>query len=92
MGFLDTFIPPGDRRAAMLLYGLVFAISFNGYDSGIMTTILHDEQFIKYYKVDDKRTGVIAVIPWASQGLAQLFVGGTLAGLIGRLWLLRVAM
>jgi hypothetical protein len=92
MGVLDTFIPPGDRRAALLLYGLVFAISFNGYDSGIMTTILSDEQFIKYYNVDKTRTGVIAVIPWASQGIAQLYVGGTLAGLIGRLWLLRVAM
>jgi hypothetical protein len=92
MGFLDTFIPPGDRRAALLLYGLVFAISFNGYDSGIMTVILDDAQFKEYYHVDATRTGVIAVIPWATQGLAQLYVGGTLAGWIGRLWLLRIAM
>jgi hypothetical protein len=92
MGLVDKFIPPGDRRAAWLLYGLVFAISFNGYDSGIMTVILADEQFIEYYHVDSTRSGVIAVIPWASQGLAQLYVGGTLASLMGRLWLLRCAM
>jgi hypothetical protein len=92
MRLLDRFIPPGDRRAALLLYGLVFAISFNGYDAGIMTVILADKQFIEYYHADSNRTGVIAVIPWASNGLAQLFVGGTLASLIGRLWLLRIAM
>jgi hypothetical protein len=92
MGLFDKFIPPGDRRAALLLYGLVFAISFNGYDSGIMTVILEDEQFNKYYNVDSTKRGVIAVIPWASQGIAQLYVGGTLASLIGRLWLLRIAM
>ena len=40
MRVLDRFIAPGDRRAALLLYGLVFAISFNGYDAGIMTVIL----------------------------------------------------
>jgi hypothetical protein len=48
MGIIDKFIPPGDRRAALLLYGLIVAISFNGYDSGIMTVILADEQFTKY--------------------------------------------
>ncbi|KAF2431494.1 MFS sugar transporter-like protein [Tothia fuscella] len=92
MAIIDNFIPPGDRRAALLLYGLIFAISFNGYDSGIMTVILADKQFIKYYNVDSTRSGTIAVIPWASQGIAQLFVGGTLASLMGRLWLLRAAI
>lgn len=108
MGIIDKFIPPGDRRAALLLYGLIFATSFNGYDSGIMTVILADDQFIEYCgfeddiyrtikltfvdRVDSTRSGVIAVIPWASQGIAQLVVGGTLASLMGRLWLLRSAI
>ena len=92
MWLTETFLPPGDRRAALLLYGLVFATCFNGYDAGIMTVILGDSQFKEYYHVDSNRTGVIAVIPWATQGLAQLYVGGTLASLMGRLWLLRASM
>lgn len=57
-----------------------------------MTVILADEQFIEYYHVDADRTGTIAVVPWATTGLAQLFVGGTLASLVGRLWALRISI
>jgi len=92
MAILDRFIPPGDQRAALLLYGMVFATCFNGYDAGIMTAILGDEQFTSYYHADSTRIGTIAVIPWAGSGFAQLFVGGTLSNLIGRLWTLRVSM
>ena len=92
MGSLDNFLPPDDRRAALLLYGLVIAICFSGYDAGIMTVILADDQFREYYHVDAARTGVIAVIPWATNGLSQLFVAGTLASWIGRLWTIRVSM
>lgn len=73
-----------------------------------MTVILADKQFIKYYNVNPNRQGVIATIPWAStgkcsrperdscaeldQGIAQLFLGGTLANWIGRLWTLRLSI
>lgn len=76
----------------MLLYGMVLATCFNGYDAGIMTVILADEQFVEYYSVTDQRSGVIATIPWAATGLAQLFVGGTLAAWVGRLWALRLSI
>lgn len=92
MGFLSRFLPPEDRRAALMLYGMVWSTCFNGYDAGIMTVILADKQFIQYYGVDANKSGVIATIPWASTGLAQLFVGGTLASLVGRLWALRISM
>jgi hypothetical protein len=92
MGFLAKFLPPEDRRAALMLYGMVFATCFNGFDAGIMTVILADKQFIDYYGVDANKRGVIATIPWATTGLAQLFVGGTLANLVGRLWALRISM
>ncbi|KAJ4993601.1 Sugar transporter STL1-like protein 8 [Stagonosporopsis vannaccii] len=92
MGLLEKFLPKNDRYAALLLYGMVLATCFNGYDAGIMTVILADEQFIEYYHVDADRTGTIAVVPWATTGLAQLFVGGTLASLVGRLWALRIAI
>lgn len=92
MGWASRFLPPEDRRAALMLYGMVWATCFNGYDAGIMTVILADKQFIEYYDVDANKSGVIATIPWASTGLAQLFVGGTLASLVGRLWALRIAM
>lgn len=59
---------------------------------GIMTVILADPQFKEYYNIDDTKTGTIASIPWAATGLAQLFVGGTLAAWLGRLWALRVAI
>ncbi|KAJ2903332.1 uncharacterized protein MKZ38_010083 [Zalerion maritima] len=91
-GFLTGFLPERDRYAAMLLYGLVLSTCFNGYDAGVMTVILADEQFIEYYNVDSLRSGVIATIPWASTGIAQLFVGGTLASLVGRLWALRISI
>lgn len=68
MGFLQTFLPAEDRHAALMLYGMVFATCFNGYDAGIMTVILADKQFIQYYHVNANRSGVIATIPWASTG------------------------
>ncbi|KAI4593297.1 hypothetical protein KJ359_009828 [Pestalotiopsis sp. 9143b] len=71
---------------------MVFSTCFNGYDAGIMTVILADKQFIQYYNVDASRTGTIAAAPWATTGLAQLFVGGTLANLVGRLWALRISI
>ena len=92
MGFLHKFLPPEDRRAALMLYGMVLSTCFNGFDAGIMTVILADKQFIQYYNVDANKSGVIATIPWASTGLAQLFVGGTLASWLGRLWALRISM
>lgn len=36
MGLLHKFIPPNDRYAALMLYGMVFSTCFNGYDAGIM--------------------------------------------------------
>ncbi|KAJ4152895.1 hypothetical protein LMH87_009415 [Akanthomyces muscarius] len=92
MGLLQRFLPENDRYAALILYGMVFSTCFNGYDAGIMTVILADKQFVDYYNVDDNRSGIIATIPWASTGLAQLFVGGTLANLVGRLWALRISI
>ncbi|TVY48526.1 MFS glucose transporter, partial [Lachnellula occidentalis] len=92
MGLLQKFIPPNDRYAALMLYGMVFSTCFNGYDAGIMTVILADEQFKDYYNIDATRSGVIATIPWAATGLAQLCVGGTLASFVGRLWALRISI
>ncbi|TVY92715.1 MFS glucose transporter [Lachnellula willkommii] len=92
MGLLHKFIPPHDRYAALMLYGMVFSTCFNGYDAGIMTVILADKQFKAYYDIDATRSGVIATIPWAATGLAQLFVGGTLASFVGRLWALRISI
>lgn len=67
-GLLHRFLPPDDRYAALILYGMVLATCFNGYDAGIMTVILADKQFISYYNVDATKSGVIATIPWASTG------------------------
>lgn len=63
-----------------------------GYDAGIMTVILANKQFISYYNMDANKTGLVATIPWASTGLAQLFLGGTLASYLGRLWALRLSI
>ena len=71
MGIVQKFLPPEDRYAALMLYGMVFATCFNGYDAGIMTVILADKQFIKYYGVGATRSGVIATIPWASTGMCS---------------------
>lgn len=91
---------------------MVLSTCFNGYDAGIMTVILADSQFVKYYSVDANRSGIIASIPWAATGafspvelrwsnsllnsprpgVAQLFIGGTLAGYLGRLWALRISI
>lgn len=72
MGLIDKFIPPNDRYAALMLYGMVFSTCFNGYDAGIMTVILADPQFTAYYDVDSTRRGVIATIPWASTGKSAI--------------------
>lgn len=63
-----------------------------GYDAGIMTVILADEQFTNYYSITPDRQGVVATIPWATTGLAQLFIGGTLASWLGRIWALRISI
>lgn len=57
-----------------------------------MTVILADEHFTEYYSIDADRQGIVATIPWATTGLAQLFVGGTLANYVGRLWALRISI
>ncbi|KXT05799.1 hypothetical protein AC578_1109 [Pseudocercospora eumusae] len=92
MGLLEKFLPKEDRFAALLLYGMVFCTCFNGYDAGIMTVILADPQFTGYYNMTADRQGVVAVIPWATTGLAQIFLGGTLASWLGRLWALRLSI
>ncbi|KAA8568339.1 hypothetical protein EYC84_007375 [Monilinia fructicola] len=92
MGFLQTFLPANDRYAALLLYGMVFSTCFNGYDAGIMTVILADPQFTEYYAVNATKQGVIATIPWATTGFAQLCIGGPLASWVGRLWALRISI
>ena len=108
MGFIETFLPKEDRYAALLLYGMVFCTCFNGecskcvtsdcadivvgYDAGIMTVILADTQFTEYYNIDSNRQGVVATIPWASTGIAQLFAGGMLANWLGRIWTLRLSI
>ncbi|KAJ6029020.1 uncharacterized protein N7446_011639 [Penicillium canescens] len=92
MGLVERFLSKDDRFAAFLLYGMVFSTCFNGYDAGIMTVILADKQFIEYYNIDDNRSGLVATIPWAMTGLAQLCLGGSLAAWLGRLWALRISI
>ncbi|GIZ44115.1 hypothetical protein CKM354_000732400 [Cercospora kikuchii] len=92
MGLLEKFLPKEDRFAALLLYGMIFSTCFNGYDAGIMTVILADEQFTTYYNIDADKQGLVATIPWATTGLAQLFVGGILASWLGRIWALRISI
>ena len=70
MAFLETFLPPGDRHAAWLLYGMVLSLCFNGYDAGIMTVILANDQFIEYYDIDPGKNGLVATIPWATTGIS----------------------
>jgi hypothetical protein len=60
MGFFSDFIPPRDRYAALLLYGMMVPQMFLGYDGGIMAVILADKQFISYYNLDLKQIGVVA--------------------------------
>lgn len=57
-----------------------------------MTVILADDQFTTYYGIDANKQGIVATIPWATTGLAQLFIGGTLAAWLGRLWALRLSI
>ncbi|KAI5367202.1 putative major facilitator, sugar transporter, major facilitator superfamily [Septoria linicola] len=92
MGLMEKFLPKEDRFAALLLYGMIFSTCFNGYDAGIMTVILADKQFTDYYHIDPGRQGLIATIPWATTGLAQLFVDGMLASWLGRIWALRISI
>jgi hypothetical protein len=70
MGILSNFLPPKDRYAALLLYGMMIPQMFHGYDSGIMAVILADKQFISYYNLSHKQLGVVAAIPWASIGMS----------------------
>ena len=42
MGFLETFLPKNDRYAAFLLYGMVLATCFNGYDAGMCVSLPHE--------------------------------------------------
>lgn len=65
---MQKFLPESDRFAALLLYGLVLTTCFNGYDAGIMTVILADDQFNEYYNVNEERRGTIATVPWATTG------------------------
>lgn len=37
MGIIERFLPKEDRYAALMLYGMILAMCFNGYDAGIMT-------------------------------------------------------
>ncbi|TGO88008.1 hypothetical protein BPOR_0190g00130 [Botrytis porri] len=96
MGFLQTFLPANDRYAALLLYGMVFSTCFNGYDAGIMTVILADPQFTKYYAVNATRQGLLLRFLGRQRvehiGFAQLCIGGPLASLVGRLWALRISI
>lgn len=57
-----------------------------------MTVILANDQFNDYYNMTPGRQGVVATIPWATTGLAQLCVGGVLAAWLGRLWALRISI
>ncbi|GAB7354274.1 hypothetical protein MBLNU459_g4802t1 [Dothideomycetes sp. NU459] len=77
MGFLQKFLPPEDRTAALLLY----------HDR-----ILADKQFIAYYNLDANKSGLVATVPWVTTGISQLFLGGTLAAWLGRLWALRTSI
>lgn len=57
-----------------------------------MTVILADEQFNEYYDMNANKQGIVATAPWATTGVAQLFLGGTLAAWVGRLWALRLSI
>jgi hypothetical protein len=57
-----------------------------------MTVILADAQFTEYYHMTPTRQGIVSTAPWATTGLAQLFLGGTIAHLFGRLWALRISI
>jgi hypothetical protein len=68
MGLLEQLLPRNDCHAALLLYGMVLAVCFIGYDAGIcsisknlgialttqgiMTVILAHERTIECYHVD----------------------------------------
>lgn len=45
-----------------------------GYDAGIMTVILADDQFNDYYNMNANRQGLVAIIPWAATALSQVWV------------------
>lgn len=57
-----------------------------------MTVILADDQFNEYYDMNANKQGIVATAPWATTGVAQLFLGGTLAAWVGRLWALRLSI
>jgi hypothetical protein len=93
MGIFQTpFIRREDRRAAILLYGLVFATAFNGYGTAIMSVVLADEQFKEYYHADSVRIGIIAVMAYPGIAVAQVGAASWLAKNIGRLWTIRLGV
>lgn len=57
-----------------------------------MTVILANSEFTQYYNMTPNRQGIVSTAPWATTGLAQLFVGGTLASWLGRVWALRISI
>lgn len=38
------------------------------------------------------RQGIVSTAPWATTALAQIFIGGTMASLLGRLWAIRISI
>ncbi|KAF4549976.1 Sugar (and other) transporter-like protein 69 [Elsinoe fawcettii] len=92
MGWYERMVVPEDRRSVKLLLGTVLATSYNGYDAGVIVAIIADQQFIDYYKIDATRSGLFAIIPWATTALSYLYFGPVLASWLGRLWALRIAI
>ncbi|KAI6840468.1 hypothetical protein KC342_g2875 [Hortaea werneckii] len=92
LGFFKQFLPKEDRHSALMLYGMCIALCFNGYDAGIMTVILADDQFNDYYNMNANRQGLVAIIPWAATALSQVWFGGWIASMLGRLWALRISI
>lgn len=92
MGWFERMVVKEDRRSVKLLLGTVLATSYNGYDAGVIVAIIADQQFIDYYKIDPTRSGLFAIIPWATTAVSYLFFGPVLASWLGRLWALRLAI
>ncbi|KAG8629212.1 hypothetical protein KVT40_003077 [Elsinoe batatas] len=92
MGWYERLVVPEDRRSVKLLLGTVLATSYNGYDAGVIVAIIADQQFIDYYKINANRSGIFAIIPWATTALSYLYFGPVLASWLGRLWALRIAI
>lgn len=59
---------------ARLTFGIAHCTGFNGYDAGIMTVILADDQFTEYYGINADRQGIVATIPWATTGKQMICI------------------